>query len=168
MKMTRLMTLTLLLAIAGAHAQELKSGTVYSYVKDGVKYYSAKPPPSGSSDARTIKYSFITQNALTGTWVEKAGNATYTFGDGYNFEFHLAPNPRVLGDFGTVGKGIWTLAPDSCSVGSTKGNLYIQSGTDRCCHSAYFLGNNLVLTAIVRPQFIGVCSDRVLVRQESQ
>jgi hypothetical protein len=116
---------------------------------------------------RAIKYSFITQSDLTGTWVEKSGNATYVFGDGYNFEFRRAPDPQMGGDFGTVGRGIWTLARDGCSVGSTKGNLYIQSGTDRCCHNAYFLGDNLVLTAIVRPQFISVCSDRVLTRQQS-
>lgn len=99
---------------------------------------------------------------LTGTWKEKSGGATYVFDDGFNFEFRLAPNPRVMNDFGTVKKGIWTLAPDNCAVGSSKGNLYIQAGTDRCCYNAYFLGSNLVLTAIVQPTFVGVCSDRVL------
>lgn len=109
----------------------------------------------------------LTQSALTGTWVEKAGEATYVFGDGYNFEYRRSPHPRLSGDVGTIQKGIWRLASDICSVGSSKGNLYVQAGTERCCHSAYFLGNNLVLTAIPEPmQALNVvCSDRVLVRQ---
>jgi hypothetical protein len=110
-----------------------------------------------------------TQDSLNGTWIEKAGRATYIFGDGYNFEFRLAPNPSpYVQGISTIEKGIWTLAPDICSVGSSNGNLYIQSGTDRCCHKAVFYGSNLVLTAVAQPRFTGVCSDRVLVRQVPQ
>jgi hypothetical protein len=110
----------------------------------------------------------LTSDAITGAWKEKSGDATYTFGSGYNFEFRRAPNTRVQNDFGTVESGIWTIAPENCAVGSAKGNLYIQAGTERCCHNAYFLGNNLVLTAVVQPRFVGVCSDRVLIREPSQ
>jgi len=106
----------------------------------------------------------MTVESLTGSWKEKSGNAIYIFGDAYNFEYHLAPNPRVQKDLGFVQKGIWTLSTENCSVGQAKGNLYIQAGTDRCCHNAYFLGENLVLTALAPPTFGGVCSDRVLIR----
>ena len=110
----------------------------------------------------------LTSDALTGVWKEKSGDATYTFGSGYDFEYRRAPNPRVQNDFGTVERGVWTIAPENCAVGSAKGNLYIQAGTERCCYNAYFLGNNLVLTAVVQPRFVGVCSDRVLTREPSQ
>jgi hypothetical protein len=155
MKLAQLTTLVLLLGTAAANGQEPQTGTVYSYIKDGVRYYSAKPPPPGSGENRSIKYNLID---LIGAWSEKAGEATYTFGDGYNFEYR---------NTSAVEKGVWTLATDNCAVGSTKGNLYIQAGTDRCCYNAYFLGDNLVLTALAKPVYTGVCSDRVLVRQLS-
>lgn len=157
MKLIKLAALgLLLLGTASSHGQERKTGTVYSYEKDGVRYYSAKPPPAGSSEGRSIGYSFI---ALSGTWVEKAGNAVYVFDDGYNFEYHNAQ---------TTEKGVWAMATDNCTVGSSKGNLYIQAGTDRCCYNASFYGENLVLTALATPRYVGVCSDRVLhLRQPS-
>ena len=167
MRTIRVAALIVFSALSIAHAGSPPNGTVYSYVKDGVRHYSANPPPPGSSQNRVIKYRPISSSDLFGTWVEKSGDASFIFGDGYNFEYRVPPNPKLLGDSGTDGKGIWTLGPGSCSVGDTKGNLYIQSGTSRCCHNAYFLGANLVLTAVVPPRFIGVCSDRVLIRPDS-
>jgi hypothetical protein len=161
MKATSLIFLLLLMPLAAVHGQNTKDGIVYSYIKNGARHYSAKPPPPGASEVRTISYRFNP----TGTWVEKSGGTTYNFGDGYNFEYRRAPNPRVQNDFGTVEKGAWTVSPDSCAVGTAKGNLYIQAGTERCCYNAYFLGNNLVLSALAQPVFVGVCSDRVLINQ---
>ena len=158
MKQIYLIGLAFLLAVGAAWGQDGENGTVYSYTKDGVRHYSANPPPPGSSDGRSINYRYITPQVLTGVWVEKAGNAVYTFSDGYNFEYRNTPN---------LERGIWTLAPDNCAVGSSKGNLYVQAGTYRCCHNAHFLGSNLVLTALAQPAYTGVCSDRVLVRQTS-
>ena len=163
MKATALIALLLFMPLTAAHGQDAKEGIVYSYIKDGVRHYSAKPPPPGVSNVRTISYRFNP----AGTWVEKSGDATYTFGDGYNFEYRRAPNSKIQNDFGIVEKGIWTVSPGSCTVGATKGNLYIQAGTERCCYNAYFLGSNLVLSALVQPVYTGVCSDRVLVNEVS-
>ncbi len=141
-------------------AQDREPGTVYSYTKDGVRHYSAKPAPPGATNIRTITYKF---NPV-GNWHEKRGPASYEFADGYNFEYRRAANPGYTNDPGTIEKGIWTAGPKSCSVGPEQGNLYIQAGTERCCYSAGFLGENLVLSALSQPRFVGVCSDRVLVR----
>lgn len=45
-----------LLAAVSSHGQQARGGVVYSYVKDGKRFYSAKPPPPGSSGIRVIPY----------------------------------------------------------------------------------------------------------------
>lgn len=161
MKAIALIALLLLVPAANVRSQDETATTFYSYIKDGVRHYTSKPPPPGADDVRTLSSRFNP----AGAWVEKSGNSTYIFDDGYNFEFRRAPNASIGNDFGTVEKGIWTTAPDSCAVGPAKGNLYIQAGTYRCCYNAYFLGSNLVLSALAQPVYVGVCSDRVLVRR---
>ena len=155
MKTSKVAVLLILLGTSAVHGQEAQKGTVYSYMKDGVRHYSAQPPPLGTPESRSISYNLID---LAGAWSEKSGEATYTFGDGYNFEYRNKPS---------LEKGVWTVAANNCAVGPNKGNLYIQAGTNRCCYNAYFLGENLVLTALATPVYTGVCSDRVLVRQSS-
>ena len=155
MKSLKLLALTLLVLMTFvSHGQQLKSGTVYSYMKDGVRYYSSTPPPGDDLNERRINYSFV---EVSGTWAEKSGGAIYVFDDGFDFEYR---NNRV------VKKGVWQMAAGSCAVGLSKGNLYIQAGTERCCYSATFLGNNLVLTALTNPAHQGVCSDRVLIQRQ--
>lgn len=160
MKKGALIGLLLLMPIAAVFGQDEKPSTFYSYIKNGVRHYTSATPPPGATDVRTLSYRFNP----SGTWVEKSGNATYIFDEGYNFEYRRAPNAMISNDFGSVEKGIWTAAPENCTVGAAKGNLYIQAGTDRCCYNAYFLGSNLVLSALAKPVYVGVCSDRVLVR----
>ena len=160
MKYAALTALLLFFQAGPSIGQDLARGVVYSYTKDGVRHYSAKPAPPDAKDARTIAYRL----SPVGTWREKSGPASYNFLDGYNFEYRRAPNLNYSNDTGAVEKGIWTAGPNSCSVGSSQGNLYIQAGTERCCYNASFLGENFALSALVQPRFVGVCSDRVLVR----
>jgi soluble lytic murein transglycosylase-like protein len=46
-------------APARADTRRLVQGQVYSYIKDGVRHYTSKPPAGGASALRTIKYSFV-------------------------------------------------------------------------------------------------------------
>lgn len=107
---------------------------------------------------------------MLGVWKEKdagasAGTATYTFQKDHEFEFR-----RIYKD-GSGGKesGAWEMGSDICWIGDrgTKGNLMIHLGTDRCCHLAYFLGKNLILSNVGGSTFSwSVCADRVLVREK--
>lgn len=160
MKYAALTALLLFVQAGPSIGKDLARGVVYSYIRDGVRHYSAKPAPPDATDARTISYKL----SPVGTWQEKSGSASYNFLDGYNFEYRRAPNLNYSNDTGTLEEGIWTAGPKSCSVGSSQGNLYIQAGTERCCYNASFLGENLVLSTLVQPRFVGVCSDRVLGR----
>lgn len=45
------------LAFTGASAQQARDGVVYSFVQGGQRFYSAKPPPPGSTGIRVIPYS---------------------------------------------------------------------------------------------------------------
>jgi hypothetical protein len=158
MRRSLLLVIFILLLMSDSYSQEFERGVVYSYLKDGRRHYSASPPPEGVQDVRELSYNIPISNSLLGTWVEKHGNTSYTFGSGYNLEFRTR---------GLAQHGIWAYAPGNCAVGDSQGNLYIQAGTDRCCHSASLLGSNLVLSAVVQPRFVGVCSDRVLVREQT-
>lgn len=42
-----------------AQQQRVVSGQVHSYIQNGIRHYSAKPPPPGSIEPRAINYSFI-------------------------------------------------------------------------------------------------------------
>ena len=153
-----LAVVAMLLVMSDSRSQEFERGVVYSYSKDGQRHYSRTPPPEGAEDVRELSYSIPLSDALLGTWIEKHGDTSYTFSSGYSLEFRTGRFAK---------HGVWTYAPGNCAVGGTQGNLYIQAGTDRCCHNASLLGNNLVLTAVVQPRFVGVCSDRVLVRAQT-
>lgn len=56
----RCLVLFVLLGVSGiADAQRLVTGTVYSYVKDGMRHYTSKHPGPAAQDVRAIKYSFV-------------------------------------------------------------------------------------------------------------
>lgn len=46
---------------SGSNGRRLVQGQVYSYIKDGVRHYTSRPPKgvAGASAVRTIKYSFM-------------------------------------------------------------------------------------------------------------
>ncbi|GAA4862041.1 lytic transglycosylase domain-containing protein [Luteimonas vadosa] len=47
-------------ATSGANTTRLVQGQVYSYIKDGVRHYTSKPPKGGGATAlRTIQYRFL-------------------------------------------------------------------------------------------------------------
>lgn len=144
--------------MSDSYSQESERGVVYSYSKDGTRQYSASPPPEGAEDVRELSYNIPLSDALLGTWIEKHGDTSYNFGHGHSLVFRTGRFAK---------HGVWTYAPGACAVGESQGNLYIQAGTDRCCHNASLMGSNLVLTAVVQPRFVGVCSDRVLVRGQT-
>ncbi|MGY1411247.1 hypothetical protein ACW5EG_16955 [Luteimonas sp. A611] len=155
MRIVLLVVIALVSLMNDCHSQEFERGVVYSYSKDGQRQYSATPPAEGAEDVREMRYNIPLQDALLGIWVERHGDTSYSFMLEHSLEFRT----------GRLAKhGVWTYAPGNCAVGESQGNLYIQAGTERCCHNASLLGSNLVLTAVVQPRFVGVCSDRVLVR----
>lgn len=55
----RVMVILMAFLCLPASAQEVVTGTVYSYTRNGVRHYISKPPPPGSENARTINYSFV-------------------------------------------------------------------------------------------------------------
>jgi len=100
----------------------------------------------------------IIPSELLGVWKEKdtgyPGVLTYTFQKDHEFIF-----TRIFGD-GSGGKklGAWQTGKGRC-------DLMIHLGTDKCCHQAYFLGKNLILTDVDGySSSSSVCADRVLVR----
>jgi hypothetical protein len=110
--------------------------------------------------------SSISPNALLGLWKEKhvgVYHVTYSFQKDHEFEF------RQIYHDGSEDKesGAWQFGTDICWVSDTgtKGNLMIHLGTDRCCHLAYFLGQNLILSE-VGSNLGDVCNDRVLVKDK--
>lgn len=50
-------------AIEGRTEERLVTGKVYSYLLNGMRRYSAKPPPKGAVSPRTINYSYIESTA---------------------------------------------------------------------------------------------------------
>lgn len=97
---------------------------------------------------------------LSGVWKEKDGMAVYSFLRDHEFKYQYTYPSREQ----EHKAGAYQTGADICSVGNINGNLMIHLGTERCCHIAYYLGKNLVLNAIIKPRFSGVCDDRVLVR----
>ena len=112
----------------------------------------------------------LSPSELLGVWKEKTGDPsgstiTYAFQKDHEFEF-----TQIHKD-GSGGKksGAWQIGGDICWIGDrgTKGNLMIHLGTDRCCHLAYFLGKNLILSNVGGSTFSwSACADRVLVREK--
>ena len=105
--------------------------------------------------------------ALLGVWKEKTGNTTYSFLKDHEFQYQEYHDPPARPQ---EKKGVWEAGKDSCCLEgnrTTAGNLMIRVGTDVCCHNAYFLGKNLVLSALSAPRYTGPCSNRVLTREAS-
>ncbi len=112
----------------------------------------------------------ISPSELLGVWKEKnryvsGSTITYTFQNDHEFEF-----TRILKDgSGGITSGAWEMGSRICWISDkgTKGNLMIHLGTDRCCHLAYFLGKNLILSNVSGERSSwSVCADRVLVREK--
>jgi hypothetical protein len=112
--------------------------------------------------------SAITSNDLLGVWKKKTAvlgtPVTYVFQKDHEFEFI-----QTYRD-GSGGKktGAWQMGERMCWVGDggIKGNLMIHIETDQCCHLAYFLGKNLILSNIGGSRLSwSPCADRVLVRE---
>jgi len=113
----------------------------------------------------------VTEATLRGTWKEKSGDKVYVFGNKHEFEYRFLNNRyvnNVKQEWVEREAGAWEFGPEICALGNIKGNLFTHVGTQRCCHTAYFLGSNLVLTSVAPPRFEGACSDRVLVREPSE
>lgn len=94
----RAMTFALLvLAVTSAFAQDtgtrLVEGTVYSYMKDGVRHYSARLPEG--VEYRTIKYSFLEATRPDPGWVPVGQ------GEGMSL-FYLATNMTRSGRSASV------------------------------------------------------------------
>ncbi len=113
----------------------------------------------------------VTAGNIRGVWKEKSGDNVYVFGSNHEFEYRYLNNRyvnNVKQEWVERESGAWQFAPEMCELGKQKGNLMIHVGTKRCCHVAFFLGANLVLNSVAPPQFDGVCSDRVLVKESAQ
>ena len=112
----------------------------------------------------------ISPSELLGVWKEKnrdvsGSTITYTFQNDHEFEFTQFPEDGSS----SKNPGAWQMGRDICRINDTgtKGNLMIHLGTDRCCHLAYFLGKNLILSNVSGERSSwSVCADRVLVREK--
>jgi len=103
----------------------------------------------------------IDGNSLLGEWKEKDGDAVYVFKNNHEFEgtFEVLLSDKTSHRFGA-----WQTGTELCSSGKTKGNLTIYVGTQLCCHSAFFLGENLILQSIGSVTSV-VCLNRVLIKK---
>ena len=117
-----------------------------------------------------LAMSNVSPSEIFGIWTEKTRDLsgttiTYNFQKDHEFAF-----TQIYKDSSDGKKsGAWQMGSDICWVGDrgTKGNLMIHLGTDRCCHLAYFLGKNLILSNVGGSNSSwSACADRVLVREK--
>ncbi|CAB1368196.1 exported protein of unknown function [Denitratisoma oestradiolicum] len=65
--------------------------------------------------------------------------------------------------------GAYQLGSNTCNVGDANGNLWIVTGSIRCCYDAYFLADVLVLDIVGKTLGTGgMCKARTLKKQLSR
>lgn len=79
---------------------------------------------------------------LLGVWHEREGDAVYKFRKDHEFQYE-----DVLAGKQRKAYGVWESRTFLCSL-REGGNLMIHYETYRCCHRAYFLGKNLILSKV--------------------
>lgn len=107
----------------------------------------------------------LNATAIAGRWADSDGGSGEEFAFYGGGKFAFTYQRRDL----PVAKrldGAYQLASDACSAGEAKGNLWIVTGSTRCCYKAYFMADALVLDAVGRSidTIVGTCKARTLKR----
>lgn len=107
--------------------------------------------------------------SIAGQWVDsKSGlREEFTFYSGGKFAFTYQRKDLPVAK---RQDGAYELTNDICSAGEAKGNLWIVTGSTRCCYKAYFMADTLILDATARTigTIMGTCGNRTLKRSTAK